>query len=62
MVTIPANSSATVYVPAKAVEDVKEGGQALVKAQGVRVLRVESGRVICEVQSGAYQFETNVGN
>lgn len=61
-VTIPANSTATAHIPAKAVEDVREGGQALIKARGVKFLKLESGRVICEVQSGTYRFETSLSN
>ena len=61
-VTIPANSTATAHIPARAAESVMEGGQALTKVRGVKFLKAESGRVICEVQSGTYRFETGLSN
>ena len=55
-VTIPANSTATVYVPAREVSDVTEGGKPVARVKGVKFLRVENGRAVFEVGSGQYQF------
>jgi alpha-L-rhamnosidase len=55
-VTIPANSSATVYVPAKSLESVSEGGVPANKAAGVRFVRMEGDAAVFLVQSGTYRF------
>jgi alpha-L-rhamnosidase len=50
-VTLPANTSATVRVPAKPEQTVTEGGQP------VSVVRREKDAAILEVGSGSYRFE-----
>jgi alpha-L-rhamnosidase len=56
-VRVPANTTATVYVPAKEVANVMEGGKQAATAPGVKFLRLEAGAVVFLVQSGAYRFE-----
>jgi alpha-L-rhamnosidase len=55
-VTVPTNTSATVYVPAADSASVKEGGKPAADAEGVSFLRVEDGRSLFEVGSGTYRF------
>jgi alpha-L-rhamnosidase len=55
-VTIPVNSTATVYVPATDVKNVTEGGVAISKADGVKFLKMEGTAAVLQVQSGVYQF------
>lgn len=55
-VTIPANTSATVYVPAKSVARVTESGVPASRAAGVRFVRMDGGAAVFEVQSGSYRF------
>jgi alpha-L-rhamnosidase len=55
-VTIPANANATVYVPAKSVESVTEGGAPASRAAGVRFVKMESGAAVFSVGSGTYHF------
>ena len=63
-VTIPINTTATVYVPAKEAAGVTESGPSTslragkpaAKAEGVRFLRMENGAAVYEVGSGKYQF------
>ena len=55
-VTIPANTTATVYLPAKDCASAREGRQPLDKAKGVRFLRMEDGHAVLEVGSGQYAF------
>ena len=57
-VTIPANPTATVYVPAKDVTSVTESGQPIDIAQGVKFLRMEEGRAVFEAGSGNYEFSS----
>ena len=60
-VTIPANTTATVYVPAKDAAAVTESGKPTGKVEGVKFLRMENGAAVYEVGSGYYRFcsETN---
>ena len=55
-VTIPANTTATVYVPVAASASVKEGGKPAAEAEGATLLRVEEGRTLFKVGSGTYHF------
>jgi alpha-L-rhamnosidase len=56
-VRIPANTSATVYVPAKDAANVMESGKAASTAMGVKFMRMEDGAAVFLVQSGKYSFE-----
>ena len=55
-VNIPANTTATVHVPAARGQVVRERGLPIAEAVGVKVLRTEADRVVVEVGSGSYQF------
>ena len=50
----PANCTATVYIPAATFSGVTEDGQTIDNAAGVKFLRVDNGRVVLAVGSGAY--------
>ncbi|MGB0418919.1 MAG: alpha-L-rhamnosidase C-terminal domain-containing protein, partial [Opitutales bacterium] len=52
-VTVPPNTTATVYMPENAAS-LTESGKPLAKANGVRFLRTEKGRAVYELQSGDY--------
>jgi alpha-L-rhamnosidase len=55
-VTIPPGSSATVYLPTKMSESVRESGRPLHLATGIQTIAVEDGRVKCVAGSGDYHF------
>jgi alpha-L-rhamnosidase len=55
-VAIPANTTATLYVPAKSLDSVSESGGAAAKAEGLRFLRMEDGCAVFAADSGRYQF------
>ena len=55
-VTIPVNTTATVYVPARDAAGVTESGNPAAQARGVKFLRMESGAAVYEVGSGCYRF------
>jgi alpha-L-rhamnosidase len=59
-ITIPPNSTATVYVPATSLENVREGGEPALEAKGVKQLRYENGAVVFEVEAGQYEFTSSV--
>lgn len=58
-VTIPANSTATVYVPAGSAGDVTVNGQPLKKAAHVTFLSMENGKAVLKVGSGEYRITSN---
>ena len=60
-ITVPPNTTATVYVPAKAVVDVMESGRPASSAVGVTFLRLEADRAVFAVESGEYAFSSRVG-
>jgi len=55
---VPANASATLYVPAKAAAEVTESGKAASQAEGVQLVRMEPGRAVFRVGSGSYNFRS----
>lgn len=55
-VSIPANTTATVIVPAREEAQVTESGKSAENCPGVRVLRRERDRVVFEIDSGSYVF------
>jgi alpha-L-rhamnosidase len=57
-VTIPANATATVYIPAKEAAGVTESGKPITEAEGVKFLRMERGAAVCAVGSGTYRFQS----
>jgi len=61
-VTVPCNTKAEVYVPAKDVESVTEGGNPATKAGGVTFLRMDADAAVFEVGSGSYEFQSTVNS
>ncbi len=58
-VTIPANTSATVFVPTLEKEDVLEGNQSASKVDGIKFIKWEDDRAVFEIKSGDYSFTSN---
>jgi hypothetical protein len=58
-VTIPANTAATVFVPAKPESKVTEDGMAAEQSAGVKFLRRANDRMIYSVGSGTYEFRSS---
>jgi alpha-L-rhamnosidase len=56
--TVPPNTTATVYVPARDASSVWESGKAPDQTSGVKYLRMERGAAVYEVRSGKYHFES----
>ena len=55
-VTIPANTTAMVCVPAASAEKVMESGKAVDKSVGVKFVGMKEGAAVYEVGSGEYHF------
>jgi hypothetical protein len=58
-VTIPANTTATVFVPAKSAGDVTESGRRAAQSRGINFLRMENNQAVFAVTSGEYEFKSN---
>ncbi len=59
-VTIPANTTATVYIPAAEGSEVLEGGKPARKAKGLKFVKAENGCMVFEAGSGVYSFTSSV--
>jgi alpha-L-rhamnosidase len=57
-VTIPANTTALVRIPAQTVAGVTEGGLPLDQSPGVAIRDRAEGRLAVEIGSGTYRFES----
>ena len=55
-ITVPANTTATVYVPTKDAAAVTESGKPANKADGLKFLRMEKDRAVYQVSAGSYGF------
>jgi alpha-L-rhamnosidase len=60
-VTIPPNTTATVYLPASDSAAISESGGDLAKANGLKLLRMEDGRAVLAIDSGQYKFAAKTG-
>ena len=61
-IEIPANTTATVYVPADAPESILESGKPARGPVGVEFLRMEDGRAVFRLGSGRYAFTSLVAS
>jgi alpha-L-rhamnosidase len=61
-VEIPANTTATVYIPTSSTNSVTEGEQPLALARGIKFLGFENGCSVLNVESGNYKFSSDLGN
>ena len=59
-VTIPPNTTATIFVPAKDAASVTESGKPAGEAKGVKFLRFEKNAAVYAVGSGNYQFQSQL--
>jgi hypothetical protein len=57
---IPANTTATLFLPARSPNSVKETNKPAAKVAGLRFLRQESNVVVYEIGSGRWQFTSEI--
>ena len=55
-IQVPVGAEATVYLPAKAQDQILEGAKPLERGAGVRFLRMEKGKAVIATGSGEYNF------
>lgn len=57
-VSVPVNTSASIYVPCMPGSSITETGRPASDAEGVKFIREENGKAIFEVGSGNYSFQS----
>jgi alpha-L-rhamnosidase len=57
-VSIPANTVATVFVPAESAVSVTDSGKPIAQNLGITLLRMENGHAVYAIGSGHYQFSS----
>jgi alpha-L-rhamnosidase len=55
-VTVPPNSTATVYVPASSASIVTVDGKPIADTQGIKLVHEKNGAVVLDIESGSYRF------
>ena len=58
--TIPANTTSTVYLPTLDPKTIKEHGKPINKASGTQFLRMEASAAVFTIGSGTYLFESRL--
>jgi alpha-L-rhamnosidase len=58
--TVPPNTRATLYLPARSPTDVEESGMPAARSAGVNFQRYENGDAVFELGSGTYRFTTHI--
>ena len=59
-ITIPPNTHATIYIPAKNESVVKENGGKASSSEGVQFIRTEGDKAIYKLISGTYHFTSEI--
>lgn len=57
-ITVPANTTATIFVPAKSADAVTEGDSPAAEVEGIEYVRMEDDRAVFNIGSGEYRFES----
>ena len=57
--TIPANTTATLYLPINNNKNIIENGQSIENSNGITFLRFEDDKAIFHLESGNYKFQVN---
>jgi alpha-L-rhamnosidase len=56
--TVPANTTATLYIPTNNVNTIKESGQPIHKTKGIKLIEFKDGKAVYELESGSYEFRS----
>jgi alpha-L-rhamnosidase len=57
-IAVPANATATVYVPTADAKSITEGDNPASEAEGVEYVRMDGDRAVFNIGSGVYRFES----
>jgi alpha-L-rhamnosidase len=56
-ITVPANTSAEIYLPVSNQKSISESGKNIVEAEGVQFIRQDGNKLIYQIKSGNYAFQ-----
>ena len=59
-IIVPANTTATIYIPAKDVSLVMEDEQPLENVSGITYLRIDNGYAVLNLVPGSYSFSSRL--
>lgn len=59
-ISIPANSTGLLSVPAKSADDVTESGKKATTAEGLKFVKMDGGMAVFEAGSGNYSFKSDL--
>ncbi|HEX5790231.1 MAG TPA: glycoside hydrolase family 78 protein [Luteolibacter sp.] len=59
-VTVPANTSATLFIPTSAPAEITESGRPIKEVAGITPLPAQPGRAVLRVDAGTYEFASKV--
>jgi alpha-L-rhamnosidase len=62
LISIPVNTTATVYFPAVSKDKISEGGVPATETEGAKFLRMENGCAVFEIGSGNFEFIVTKNN
>ncbi|MEO5893149.1 MAG: family 78 glycoside hydrolase catalytic domain [Ferruginibacter sp.] len=54
--TVPANTQATLYLPADDIKTIRESGKPVSNAKGIKFIKFQKGKAVYQLQSGTYDF------
>ncbi len=57
--TVPANTTATLFLKAKDLKNVLESDSKLKKSEGIQIMPSSDGKVVLKLDSGTYSFKIN---
>ena len=58
--TIPVNTTALVYLPAKDLKSIREGNKEISEIKDIEFVKMENGNAIIKIGSGNYKFESKL--
>jgi len=59
-IEIPPNTSATVYIPATKINDIKENSTPIAQINGFKLIKFDKNTAILKIGSGKYNFESTI--
>lgn len=59
-ITVPGNSTALVYIPARSAKDVREGMEGTASREDIKFIRMDNDRAVFEIGSGQYNFTSTI--
>ncbi|CAI3632774.1 MAG: glycoside hydrolase family 78 protein [Clostridium sp.] len=59
-VKVPANTTATIYIPTDSSENVKESGKSISNSDEIKFIEYKNGNAIYKITSGSYEFTSDL--